>query len=72
MLVFLTSLQWISVRVVAIGFSVNTLTETLLAWLMSLAGRPVQGRVLVIPNFFRITKMAPVLLGLFKALETVL
>ena len=58
---------WSSVRV-TIGFLVTSLTKALLPRLFSLAGRPALGRVLVVPNFFRLRMMeATVFLGTFNA-----
>ena len=45
-----------SVRV-TIVFLVTSLTEALLPRLLSLAGRPALGRVLVVPNFFHLRMM---------------
>ena len=56
-----------SVRV-TIVFMVNSLTKAILPKLLSLAWRPAQGRVLVVPNFFRLRMMdATVFLGTFNA-----
>ena len=53
---------------VTIGFLVTSLTKALLPWLLSLAGRPALGRVLVVPNFFHLRMMeATVFLGTFNA-----
>lgn len=60
---------WSSVRV-TIGFLVTSLTKALLPRLLSLAGRPAVGRVLVVPNFFHLRMMeATVFLGTFNAAE---
>ena len=60
---------WSSVRV-TIGFLVTSLTKTLLPRLLSLAGRPALGRVLVVPNFFYLRMMEiTVLLGTFNAAD---
>ena len=42
---------WSSVRM-TIGFLVTSLTKALLPRVLSLAGQPALGRVLVVPNFF--------------------
>ena len=58
-----------SVRV-TIGFLVTSLTKALLPQLLSLAGRPDLGRILVVPNFFHLKMMeASVFLGTFNAAE---
>ena len=60
---------WNPVRV-TIGFLVTSLTKALLPQLLSLAGRPALGRVLVLPNIFRLTMMeATVCLGTFDTSE---
>ena len=61
---------WRSVRM-TIGFLFTSLTKALLPRLVSLAGRPVLGRVLVVPNFFHLIRMmdATVFLGTFNAAE---
>ena len=60
---------WSSVTV-TIGFLVTSVTKALLPRLLSLAGRPALGRVLVVPNFFHLTMMeATVFVGLFNAPE---
>ena len=60
---------WSSVRV-TIGFLVTSLTKALLPRLLSLAIRPVLGRVLVVPNFFHLRMMeATVFLGTWNAAE---
>ena len=60
---------WSSARV-TIGFLVTYLTKALLPRLLSLAGRPALGRVLVVPNFFHLRMMeATVFLGTFNATE---
>ena len=60
---------WSYVRV-TIGFLVTSLTMALLPRLLSLAGRPALGRVLVVPNFFHLRMMeATVFLGTFNAAE---
>jgi hypothetical protein len=54
---------WSSVRV-TIGFLVTSLTKALLPRLLSLAGRPAVGRVLVVPNSFHLKMIeATVLFG---------
>ena len=53
---------WSSVRV-TIRFLVTSLTRTLLSWLLSLAGRPGLGRVLMVPNFFHLGMMEATVLG---------
>ena len=58
---------WGSVRVI-IGFMVTSLTKAFRPRLLSLAGQPVLGRVLVVPNFFHL-RMAIVFLGTFNAAE---
>ena len=64
-----TEQRWSSVRV-TIGFLVTSLTKTLLPRLLSLAGRPTLGRVLVVPNFFHLWMMeATVLIGTFNAAD---
>ncbi len=63
---------WSSVRV-TIGFLVTSLSKALLPWMLSLAGRPVPGRILVVPNVFYLRMMeAAVLTGTFNAAEMVL
>ena len=58
---------WSSVRV-TIVFLVTSLTMALLPRLLSLARRPVLGRVLVVPNVFHLRMMeATVFLGTFNA-----
>ena len=53
-----------------IGFLVTSLTMALLSRLLSLAGRPALGRVLVVPDYFHLTMMeATVFLGTFNAAE---
>ena len=60
---------WSSVRV-TIGFLVTSLTKALLPLLLSLAGRPALGKVLVVPNFFHLRMMeATVILGTFNAAD---
>ena len=59
---------WSSDRV-TIGFLVTSLTKALLPWLLSLDGRPVLGRVLVVPNFHLRMMEATVLIGTFKTAE---
>ena len=60
---------WSSVRV-TIRFLVTSLTKALLPRLLSLAGRPALGRVVVVPNFFHLRMMeATVFLGTFNAAE---
>ena len=57
---------WSSVRVTIEFF----LTKALLPRLLSLAGRPALGRVLVVPNFFHLRMMeATVFLETFSAAE---
>ena len=53
---------WSSVRV-TIGFLVTSLAKALLFRLLSLAGRPALGRVLVVPNFFHLRMMEASVLG---------
>ena len=58
-----------SVRV-TIGFLVTPVTKALLSRLLSLAGRPPIGRVLVVPNFFYLRMMeATVFLATFNAAD---
>jgi hypothetical protein len=58
---------WSSVRV-TIRFLVTYLTKVLLPRLLSLAGRPALGGVLVVPNLFHLRMMeATVFLGTFNA-----
>ena len=60
---------WISVRV-TIRFLVTSLTKALLPRLLSLAGQPALGRVLVVPNFFHLKMIeATVFLGNFNAAD---
>ena len=60
---------WSSVRV-TIGFLVTSLTKALLPRLLSLAGRPDLGRVLVVLNYFHLRMMeATVFLGSFNAAD---
>ena len=60
---------WMSVRV-TIGSLLTSLTKALLPRLLSLAGRPALGRVLVVPNFFQLRMMeTPVFLGIVNAAE---
>jgi hypothetical protein len=60
---------WSSVRV-TIGFLVTSLTKALLPRLLSLAGRPALGRVMVVPNLFHLRMMeTTVFLGTFNAAE---
>ena len=60
---------WSSLRV-TIRFLVTSLTKALLPRLLSLAGRPALGRVLMVPNFFHLRMMeATVVLGTFNAAE---
>ena len=60
---------WCSFRV-TIRFLVTSMTKVLLPRLLSLAGRPARGRVLVVPNFFHLRMMeATVFLGTFNAAE---
>ena len=58
-----------SVRV-TIGFLVTFLTKALLPQLLSLAGRPALGRVLLVSNFFHLRMMeTTVYLGMSNAAE---
>ena len=58
-----------SVRV-TIGFLVTSQTKAFLPQLLSLAGRPALGRVLVVPNLFQLRMMeATVFLETFNAAE---
>ena len=58
---------WSSVRV-TIRFLVTSLTKAFLSQLLSLAGHPALGRVLVVPNFFHLRMMEnTVILGTFNA-----
>ena len=60
---------WSSFRV-TFGFLVTSLTKALLPRLLSLAGQPALGRVLVVSNFFQLRMVeATVLLGTFNAAE---
>ena len=60
---------WSSVREI-IRFFVTSLTKAILPRLLSLAGRPALGRVLVVPSFFHLRMMeATVFLGTFNAAE---
>ena len=60
---------WSYVRV-TIGFLVTSLTKAFLPRLLSLAGWPALGRVLVVPNFFHSRMMeATVFLGTFNVTE---
>ncbi|KAK6306788.1 hypothetical protein J4Q44_G00237130 [Coregonus suidteri] len=60
---------WSSVRV-TIKFLATSLTKALLPRLLSLAGRPALGGVLVVPNFFHLRMMeATVFLGTFNAAD---
>ena len=60
---------WNSVRV-TLGFLITSLTKALLPCLLSLAGRPALGRVLVVPNFFNLRMMeATVFLVTFNAAD---
>ena len=60
---------WSSVRV-TIGFLVTSLTKALLPRLLSLAGRPALGRVLVVPNIFHLRMIeVTVSLGTFNGAE---
>ena len=53
-----------------IRFLVTSLTKALLLRLLSLAGRPTLGRVLVVPNFFHLRIMeATVLIGTLNAAD---
>ena len=59
-----------SAVIVTIGFLVSSLTKALFAQLLSLAGWPALGRVLVFPNFFHLRMMElPVFLGTFYAAD---
>ena len=61
-----TEVLWSSVRV-TIRFLVTSLTKVLLPRLLSLAGRPALGRVLVVPNFFHLRIMkATVFFGTYN------
>ena len=63
---------WSSVRV-TIGFLLTSFTKALLLRLLSLAGRPALGRVLVVPNFFHLRTMeATVFLETFNVADFVL
>ena len=63
---------WSSATVI-FGFFFTSLTKALLPRLLSLAGRPGLGRVLVVPNFFHLRIMeATVLLGTLSAAEIIL
>ena len=62
---------WSSVRMTN-GFSVTSLTKALLAWLLSLAGRPALGTVLVVPNFFHLRMMEATVLGDLQCCRNVL
>ena len=54
----------------SIGFLVTFLTKGLLPRLLSLAGRPALGRVLVVPNFFHLRVIeATVFLGTYNAAD---
>ena len=56
---------------VTIVFLVTSLIKALLPRLLSLAGQPALGRVLVVPNFFHLRMMETnVFLGTFNAAET--
>ena len=60
---------WRSVRV-TIGFLVTSLSKALLPRMLSLAGRPALGRVLVVPNVFHLRTMeATVFVWTFNAAE---
>ena len=60
---------WSSVRL-TIRFLVTSLTKALLPRLLSLAGQPALGRVLVVPNCFHLRIMeATVSLGIFNGAE---
>ena len=60
---------WSSVRV-TIGFLVTSLTKSLLHRLLSFAGRPALGSVLVVPNFFHFRMMEnTVFLGTLNAAD---
>ena len=60
---------WSSV-IVTIGCLVISLTKAIHLQLLSLAGRPALGSILVVPNFFHLRMMeATVFLGTFNAAE---
>ena len=60
---------WSSVRVTIVT-NVTSMTNALLPRLLSLAGRPALGRVLVVPNFFHFRMMeAIVFLETFNAVD---
>ena len=60
---------WSSVRV-TIRLLVTSLIKAILLRLLSLAGQPALGRVLVVPNFFHLRMMeATMFLGTFNAAE---
>ena len=59
---------WSSVRV-TIEFLVTSMTKALLSRLLSLAGQPALGRVLVVPNFLHLKMEATVFWGTFNAAE---
>ena len=66
---FSTEGLWSSVRV-TIGVLVTFLTKALFPRLLSLAGRPALGRVLVVPNFFHLRMLeATLFLGTFNAAD---
>lgn len=54
---------WSSVRV-TIRFLITSLTKALLTRLLTLAGQPALGRVLVVPNFFHL-RMREATVGTF-------
>ena len=62
-----TEVLWSSVRVTIM---LSSLTKALLPRLLNLAGQPVRGRVLVVPNYFHLRLMeATVFLGTFNAAD---
>ena len=64
-----TERLWSSVRV-TIRFLVTSLTKALLPRLLSLAGRPALGKILVVQNFFQLRMMeATLFLGTFNAAD---
>jgi hypothetical protein len=59
-----------SVVKVTIGFLVTSLTKALLPRLLSLAGRQVLGKVLLVPNFIHLRMMESIVfLGTFNAAD---
>ena len=57
---------------VTIGFLLISLTKALLHLLLSLAGQPALGRVLVVPNFFHLRMMEATVLGDLQCCRNVL